>query len=50
MVVDNIRLVMAIAYSVKIGDRLAIFDATLINALAAMPENHRDLSPSAAIR
>jgi hypothetical protein len=41
---------MAIAYSAKIDDHFAIFGVPLINALAAMPENQRDLPSSAAIR
>jgi hypothetical protein len=41
---------MANAYSAKIDDDFAIFGEALLTALAAMPENHRGLPPSAAIR
>jgi hypothetical protein len=41
---------MAIAFSAKNDDHFAIFDVTLIAALSAVPENHRDLPPGAAIR
>jgi hypothetical protein len=34
----------------KTDDNFAIFDVALITALTAVPENHRDLPPSAAIR
>jgi hypothetical protein len=34
----------------KIDDDLVIFDITLVTALTAVPENHRDLPPTAAIR
>jgi hypothetical protein len=40
----------AIAWNDKIDDFFAIFDDALFIALAAMPENHRDPPPSAAIR
>jgi hypothetical protein len=50
MVVDNHRLPTGISYRAKIDDDFAIFGAALISALTAMPENHRGLPRSAAIR